>query len=92
MGFWLESGKICKNNGQTCLFHFINTCQVPREMFEHSALDGLMCKQHPRDPENVIARKNMYDSYIVTWKRDCFIILHPQVIPIFREKMSIAQV
>ena len=27
--FWLESGKICKNNNYTCLFHCINTCHVP---------------------------------------------------------------
>ena len=32
-----ELGKICKNLDHTCLFHCINTCQVPREMFEHSA-------------------------------------------------------
>ena len=32
----LEKGKICKNNDQTCLFHCINTCQVPLEVFEHS--------------------------------------------------------
>ena len=34
MWFRLESGKICKNNDHTCLFHCINTCQVPRTMFE----------------------------------------------------------
>ena len=34
---WLEKGKICKNYDHTCLFHCINTCRVPREMFEHSA-------------------------------------------------------
>ena len=33
----LEKDKICKNNDHTCLFHCINTCQVPREVFEHSA-------------------------------------------------------
>ena len=33
----LERGKICKNNNHTCLFHSINTCQVPQEVFEHSA-------------------------------------------------------
>ena len=36
--FWLESGKICKNNNHTYLFHCINTCRVPQEMLEHSAL------------------------------------------------------
>ena len=25
VGFWLESGKICKNNDHTCLFDCINT-------------------------------------------------------------------
>ena len=35
--FMLISGKICKNNDHTCLFHCINTCRVPRRMFEHSA-------------------------------------------------------
>ena len=34
----LKSGKICKNNDHTCLFHWINTCLVPQTMFEHSAL------------------------------------------------------
>ena len=29
-GLWLQSCKICKNNGHTCLFHCINTCWVPR--------------------------------------------------------------
>ena len=35
--FRLKSGKICKNNDHTCLFHCINICRVPRTMFEHSA-------------------------------------------------------
>ena len=35
--FMLKSGKICKNNDHTCLFHCINICRVPRTMFEHSA-------------------------------------------------------
>ena len=35
--FKLKSGKICKNNDHTCLFHCINTCRVPRTMFENSA-------------------------------------------------------
>ena len=35
--FMLKSGKICKNNDHTCLFHCINTCRVPRTMFENSA-------------------------------------------------------
>ena len=26
-----------QNNDHTCLFQCINTCQIPREMFEHSA-------------------------------------------------------
>ena len=37
VGFWLESGKICKNNDHTFLFHCINTFRIPQEMFEHSA-------------------------------------------------------
>ena len=41
VGFWLESGKICKNNDHTCLFHCINTYQVPQEMFKYNVL-GLM--------------------------------------------------
>ena len=28
--FMLNSGKICKNNDHTCLFHCINNCRVPR--------------------------------------------------------------
>ena len=35
--FKLKSGKICRNSDHTCLFHCINTCQIPRTMFEHSA-------------------------------------------------------
>ena len=35
--FMLKSGRICKNNDHTCLFHCINTCPVPRTMFEHEA-------------------------------------------------------
>ena len=35
--FMLKSGKICKNNDHACLFHCINTCRVPRTIFEHSA-------------------------------------------------------
>ena len=38
VGFWLESGKIYNNNDHTCLFYGINTCQVPREMFELSLM------------------------------------------------------
>ena len=34
--FILKSGKICKNKDRTCLFYYINTCRVPRTMFEHS--------------------------------------------------------
>ena len=41
----LKSGKICKNNDHTCLFHCINTYRVPRTMFE----------QLPRDTANVNA-------------------------------------
>ena len=37
VGFWLVSGKLCKNNDHTYLFHCINSCRAPREMFEHSA-------------------------------------------------------
>ena len=33
----LKSGKICKNNDHTCLFHCIISCWVPRTMFEHLA-------------------------------------------------------
>ena len=36
--FMLKSGKICKNNDHTCLFHCINTCWVPRKLFEHKAI------------------------------------------------------
>ena len=35
--FMVKSGKICKNNNPTCLFHCIYTCRVPQTMFEHSA-------------------------------------------------------
>ena len=57
----LKSGKICKNNDHTCLFHCINTCRVPRTIFEH----GPVFKQLPRGPANVNAWKNMYESYIL---------------------------
>ena len=43
--FRLKSGKICKNNDQTCLFPCINTYRVPRPMFE----------QLPWHPANVNA-------------------------------------
>ena len=33
----LKSGKICKINDHTCLFHCIKTCRVPRTLFEHRA-------------------------------------------------------
>ena len=36
--FGWKLGKICKNNDHTCLFHYINTCQVP---------NVLMFKQRP---------------------------------------------
>ena len=35
--FMLKSGKICKKNDHTCLFHCINTYRVPRTMFGHTA-------------------------------------------------------
>ena len=38
--FMLKSGKICKNNDHTCLFHCFNTCRVARAMFEHKADRG----------------------------------------------------
>ena len=53
---WLEYDKICKNKDHICLFHCINICQVPLEMFEHSAI-GPVFKQLPQYPENVNARK-----------------------------------
>ena len=34
---WDQVKYICKNNDHTCLFHCIDTCRVPPEMFEHSA-------------------------------------------------------
>ena len=34
VGFWLESGKLCKNNDHRCLFHCINTCPVTGEMLD----------------------------------------------------------
>ena len=54
---------ICKNNDQTCLFHCINTCRVPRMMLNTRPI-GLVFKQHPRDPANVNSWKNMCDPYI----------------------------
>ena len=54
VGILLKSGKICKNNDHTCLFHFINTCQVPLEML-NTPPNGLVFKQLPRDLANVNA-------------------------------------
>ena len=53
---------MCKNNDHTCLFHCINTCRVPRMMLNTGPI-SLVFKQHPRDPTNVNALKNMCDPY-----------------------------
>ena len=44
------------------MFHCINTCRVPRMMLNTRPI-GLVFKQHPRDPANVNAWKNMCDPY-----------------------------
>ena len=53
----LEKGKICKNNYHTCLFYCINTCWVPWMTFNTWPI-GLVSKQHPRDPANVMHVRN----------------------------------
>ena len=35
--WFLEQGKICKNNDHTYFFHCINTCLFHRTVLEHSA-------------------------------------------------------
>ena len=52
----LEQGKICKNNDHTCLFHYINTCRVPRMMLNTRPI-GLVFKQHPRDRQMLMHEK-----------------------------------
>ena len=48
--FWLESGQICTH---VCFIANSNTCQVPREMFEHSDYSSLVFKQLPQNLANV---------------------------------------
>ena len=57
-------------NDHTCLFHCNNTCRVPRMMLNTRPI-GLVFKQHPRDPANVNAWKNMCDPYsmYIVWFR-----------------------
>ena len=45
------------------VFHYINICQVPREMLKTSAY-GLGFQHLPRDLANVNAWKTMFDPYI----------------------------
>ena len=45
------------------VFSCINTCQVSREMFEHSALCS---NSFLGDPANVNACKNIFDFYTLT--------------------------
>ena len=47
--FRLKSGKICKNNDHTCLFHCITNCRVTWTMFEHKAF----VQTSSSDPANV---------------------------------------
>ena len=47
-GLDLNEGKY-----HTCLFHCINTCRVPRTMFEH----GLVFKKLPRDGQMSLHEK-----------------------------------
>ena len=61
--FCLKSCKLCQNNDHTCLFHYINTCRVHREMF-NTRPDGLVFKHLPWDLANVNAWKNMCDPCI----------------------------
>ena len=53
-GFWLESGKICKNNGHTFFIHFINTFQSLGRCLNMRP-NSLVLKQLSRDPTNVNA-------------------------------------
>ena len=57
----LNSGKICKNNDHTCLFHCINTCRVPRTMFEHEAGSNSFLGTR----QMLMHEKNMCDPYIL---------------------------
>ena len=74
----LKSGRICKNNDHTCLFHCINTYGVPRTMIEHEAewpsvqtassgpgQFGLVLKHRLRDPANVKGNGNPDDYYVL---------------------------
>ena len=65
--FMLKSGKICKNNDHTCLFHCIYTCRSLRRCL-NTRPGSLVFKQLPRDLANVNACKNMCDQYIVIHK------------------------
>ena len=65
VGLWLESGKICKNNNHTCLFHCIkHLLPSPSGRCLNTRPNGIMLKQLPRDWATVKAWKNLCDPYI----------------------------
>ena len=53
VGFWLETGKICKNNTHVCFIALTFARSLWRCLTTRP--DGLMFKQLPRDPTNVNA-------------------------------------
>ena len=63
MDFWLELGKICKNNDHKCLFHCITLAESLSRCW-NTWSNGLIFKQLPWDPANKNAIK-MLDPYII---------------------------
>ena len=55
VGFWLDSGKICKSKDHTCLCHCINTCLRCLMRCLNTWPNSL--KQLPQDPANVMHEK-----------------------------------
>ena len=54
----LESGKICKNNNHTCLFHCINTLRT-LVLCLTTRPDGLVFKQGPRARQMLMHKKHV---------------------------------
>ena len=70
VGFWLESGQICKNNNHTCLFHCINTCQVPWEMFEHLAWQPLIQTASSGPDKCLCMKKHVWSLFSLCMSSD----------------------
>ena len=87
---WLEWEKICKNNDNTCLFHCINNCRVPREMFEHSACPPRV-QTLPQDPANLISVHTAIQLLHVPLQLYCTSAYCQQTCSNFRNRISYAE-